>query len=86
MDCQDNFGQVTLHSTGTKDDVNVLCYFLSKVKIDDVKEEWDKDVEGRDFYCEDCWGQFEKDEEIEMIAGTLDTNSNKSKSTKWIKP
>lgn len=39
MDCQDNFGQVTLHSTGTKDDVNVLCYFLSKVKIDDVKEE-----------------------------------------------
>lgn len=44
MDCQDNFGQTTLHLTGTRGDVDVLGYFLSEVKAKDVEEECDQDV------------------------------------------
>ena len=48
MDCQDNFEQVTFHSTGTRDVVDILYYFLSEVKIEDVEKGLDKDVDGRD--------------------------------------
>ena len=48
MDCQDNFEQATFHSTGTRDVLDILYYFLSEVKIEDMEKGWDKDVEGRD--------------------------------------